>query len=290
MPKRKSFFQRVTIVGVGLMGGSFGLALKRAGFTGRIVGCDREEVLRRARRKGAFDDAVPEITYAVRGADLILLAPPVGSILDSLRQMKDHVSPSALVTDVGSTKKIICIRARETFQNAPLFLGGHPLAGRERSGIRNAVGSLFEGRRYMLTPNSPDDLNDPRVKAFSELIEKIGGKPFVTDPQTHDRAMALLSHLPQLLSTGLAGLIWDRTEEDFLPLEMAATGFRDVTRLAQSPYSVWRDICLTNQENIQDAIELMVQKLESLKLHLSDRELEREFKNAFTLRKKFEDS
>ena len=270
------------------MGGSFGLALKRTGFPGQIVGCDREEVLKQAINKGAIYRGYPELTEAIAEADLILLAPPVGTILDVLGKLKEKINPQALVTDVGSTKQIICTRGKLNFEKGPLFLGGHPLAGREHSGIDQAVATLFEGRRYLLTPNSPDDLTDPRVKAFSELIEKMGARPFVTDPQTHDRALALLSHLPQLLSSGLASLVTERSEEDFLPLEMAAAGFRDVTRLAESPYSVWRDICLTNQEYIREALELMIQKLDTLKLHLSDRELEREFANACKLRQKFE--
>ena len=269
------------------MGGSFGLALKRTGFGGQIIGCDREEVLKRALAKGAIHRGYPELTPAVAGADLILLAPPVGTILDVLGKLKEKVNPQALVTDVGSTKQIICTRGKLNFEKGPLFLGGHPLAGREHSGIDQAEATLFAGRRYLLTPNSPDDLTDPRVKAFSELIAKMGARPFITDPQTHDRALALLSHLPQLLSSGLASLVAERGEEDFLPLEMAAAGFRDVTRLAESPYSVWRDICLTNQEYIREALELMIQKLDTLKLHLSDRGLEREFANACKLRQKF---
>ncbi len=279
-------FRHISIIGVGLVGGSLGLALKRAGFAGRIVGCDRKEVLEGARKLGAIDEGLPDLSQALAGADLVILAAPVCVIVDLLYKMKDAVSPSALVTDVGSTKGVICNRAREALPDGPLFLGGHPLAGSEQSGFEHADAALFDGTHYLLTPHSPDDLSDARVKAFSELIHKIGAMPFVTDSRTHDRAMALLSHLPQLLSTGLAGLVAERSEGDFLPLEMAAAGFRDMTRLAESPYSVWRDICLTNTENLRDVLDLMIHKLESLKHNLSARELERDFGVAQGLRNK----
>jgi prephenate dehydrogenase len=220
------------------------------------------------------------------GADLIILATPVGVILDLLTQLKGAAAPRALITDVGSTKRLICQRAREIFGEEPLFLGGHPLAGKERSGLENASAALFEDARYVLTPLLPDHLGDERIKMFSALVEKLGAQPFVTEASTHDRAVAFLSHLPQLVSTGLAGMIAEQGAEDFLPLELAASGFRDVTRLAESPYNLWRDICLTNIENIQSALESLIEKLEAMKLHLSDRELERDFRQALKLREK----
>ena len=279
-------FNRISIVGVGLVGGSWGLSLKRAGFGGRIAGCDRKEVLESARKLGAIDEGHTELSPSLHRADLVILAAPVRVIVDLLYRIKNAVSPSALVTDVGSTKGVICNRARKALPDGPLFLGGHPLAGSEQSGIGHADAALFDGTHYLLTPHSPDELSDARVKAFSDLIHKIGATPFVTDSRTHDRAMALLSHLPQLLSTGLAGLVSERREGDFLPLEMTAAGFRDMTRLAESPYSVWRDICLTNTENLREVLDHMIHKLESLKNHLSDRELERDFEVAHGLRKK----
>jgi prephenate dehydrogenase len=280
------FFRRIAVAGLGLIGGSWGLALKKYGFEGRRVGCDQPEVAGRALAAGAVDESAEDLAAAVRGADLVILATPVGAILELLPRLKAAVSPQALITDVGSTKRLICKRAREALGDEPLFLGGHPLAGKERSGFENADAGLFENTRYALTPLTPDHLADERVKAFSGLLEALGARPFVTDPTSHDRAVAFLSHLPQLMSSGLASLIAEQSAEDFLPLELAASGFRDVTRLAESPYSLWRDICLTNVENIRLAVELLIEKLEAMKLHLSDRELEREFKQAAKLREK----
>jgi len=279
-------FNRVSIIGVGLIGGSWGLALKKRGVAAQRVGCDRPEVLKRALALGAIEEGEQDFGRAVRDADLIILATPVGVILDLLPQLKDKVPPRALVTDVGSTKRLICHRAREIFGDEPLFLGGHPLAGKERSGLENADATLFENACYTLTPHSPDDLQDERVKAFSALLQTLGARPFVTDASTHDRAVAFLSHLPQLVSSGLASMIAEQGAEDFLPLELAASGFRDVTRLAESPYALWRDICLTNVENIQSALESLIEKLEAMKLHLSDRELEQDFKQALKLRER----
>jgi prephenate dehydrogenase len=277
-------FHRISIIGLGLVGGSWGLALREHGFRGVRVGCDRPEVSSRAHAAGAVDEIALDVSAAVREADLVILSTSVGVIVDLLPQLKASVKSGALITDTGSTKRLICRRAQEVLGNDPLFLGGHPLAGKERSGFENADAALLQKARYVLTPLTPDDLEDRRVKTFMSLIESVGGRPFVTDPQTHDRAMAFLSHLPQLLSTGLASMIAEQSAEDFLPAELAASGFRDVTRLADSPYGLWRDICLTNIENIQSALESLIDKLENMKSHLSDRDLERDFKQALKLR------
>lgn len=279
-------FHRVSIIGLGLMGGSWGLALKKRGFKGCRVGCDRQDIVNWALALGAVDAGEHDLTRAVEDADLVILATPVGAILDLLPKLKEAVSPNALVTDVGSTKRVICQKAREAFDDQPLFLGGHPLAGKEKSGLENADAMLFENARYVLAPLTPDHLSDERVKAFSRLLEAVGARPFVSDAASHDRAVAYLSHLPQLVSSGLASLVSEQSAEDFLPLELAASGFRDMTRLADSPYGLWRDICLTNIENIQTALEALIEKLEAMKLHLSDRELEREFKEARKLRER----
>ena len=286
MESPSTFFHRVAIVGLGLIGGSWGLALKKQGFSGRRVGCDQPETLKRAMALGAVDEGAADLAAAVRDADLIIVATPVGVILELLSRLKGITSPRALVTDVGSTKRLICQRAREVFGDEPLFLGGHPLAGKERSGLEHAQASLFENARYVLTPLAPEHRSDARVEAFSSLLEVMGARPYWSDASSHDRAVAFLSHLPQLLSTGLASLITEESAEERLSLELAAAGFRDVTRLAESPYSVWRDICLTNIENIQRALEALIEKLESMKMHLSDRGLEREFKQALKLREK----
>ena len=277
-------FEKVTIVGLGLIGGSWGLALKKCGSGARRVGFGRAPTLVRALAVDAVDEGTDDLGKAIQGADLIILAAPVGAILDCIPRLRD--ASKALVTDVGSTKRLICQRARETFGADPLFLGGHPLAGKERAGVENADATLFANARYVLTPLEETHLEDPRIKAFLSLLSAVGARPYFMDPARHDRALAFLSHLPQLVSSALASLIAEESREARLPVELAATGLRDVTRLAESPYSVWRDICLTNLENIQPALEALVAKLQFIKQHLSDRELEREFQQASKLREK----
>ncbi len=277
----------MAIVGLGLLGGSLGLALKKAGFAGHIVGSARRaETRAQALALGAVDEAHAEPIEAVHGADLVILATPVAAILDNLPRLQPHLPPRALVTDVGSTKRRICEHAAKLYDQRPMFLGGHPMAGKERSGLENADARLFEGARYVLTPLKPEHSGDLRVQAFRALIASIGARAITSDPASHDVAVAYLSHLPQLLSSGLAGLVEEKNAAGGLSLELAATGFRDVTRLADSPYSVWRDICLTNTENIQMALDALIQKMEFIKLHLGDRELEHEFLAAHSLRDK----
>jgi prephenate dehydrogenase len=283
-------FGRVSIVGLGLIGGSWGLALKKYGLAARRVGFGRASTIERALAADAVDEGTDDLGKAVRNADLIILAAPVGAILDCIPRLKDVASSKALVTDVGSTKRLICECARETFGNRLLFLGGHPLAGKERAGVENADAALFTRARYVLTPLEESDLEDARIQGFISMVKALGARPQIMDPASHDRALAFLSHLPQLLSSALASLIAEESLAAGLPVELAASGFRDVTRLAESPYSVWRDICLTNLENIQQALEALIAKLEFMKRHLSDDELEREFQQAMKLREKLREA
>jgi prephenate dehydrogenase len=280
------FFKRIAIIGLGLMGGSWALALKRGGFAGRSIGFDRPEVLSRAIVSGAVDEGAADVASAVRGAGLVVLATPVGAILDLLTKLKAVADPQSLITDVGSTKRVICQRAGELLGDAPLFLGGHPLAGKEQSGFEHADPAIFQGAHYALIPSSPVHMNDERVKAFVALVESLGARPYVTSAAEHDLAVAYLSHLPQLVSSALSSLVADEIGKQGFPLELAGSGFRDVTRLAESPYSLWRDICLTNIENIQAALDALIQKLEHTKSILSARELEREFDRARKLRER----
>jgi prephenate dehydrogenase len=277
-------FQRTAIIGVGLIGGSWGLALRDQAYSGIRIGCDRPEILKAALAAGAIDRADEDPVSAVDRADLVILAAPVGPILDLLSHINVALAPGVLVTDVGSTKVEICRRATETFGDAVLFLGGHPLAGKERSGFDNAQGTLFQNTRYALVPQASGDLDDPRVKAFMDLVSSIGARPFLTDASVHDYAAAYLSHLPQLVSTSLAALIREEQNHCSLPLELAAAGLRDMTRLAESPYSVWQDICRTNLGNIQEALDGLIGILQQVRQRLSTNNLENDFDRAARFR------
>lgn len=285
-------FERISILGCGLIGGSFGLGLKRAAYQGEIVGWDRKETLEKAKQRGAIDRGTTELAEAMADADLVYLATPVVLILELLPQVGRHARPGALVTDSGSTKVRICRLAREVLPESLLFLGGHPLTGKEMQGIENAEAALFEGAKYVIVrePRTADSsLRPPAASSlgmteveqeFLGWIEKLGAEPLELDAETHDWALALVSHLPQLVSTALASAVWDETDEDGLPISLAASGFRDMTRLAGSPYDVWRDICLTNADNLGRALERLEHALERVRTSLRSKELAEEFEKA----------
>lgn len=281
-------FRRVAVVGVGLIGGSFALALRQRGFSGEIVGWDRAEVLARAESRGAIHRGSTELTQALEGAELVYIATPVVLTIELLPQILRNVAFGTLVTDTGSSKVAICRVAQEARPPGVLFLGGHPIAGKETCGIENADPDLFVGAPYVLTPDPPEVFETEAASALLEWIREIGAQPTSLDPETHDWALALVSHLPQLLSTALASAVWDETDEDGLPIRIAGAGFRSMTRLAASPYEIWRDIGLTNADNIGRALERLGQKLERIRTALTARELEEEFRKAQEIHERLE--
>lgn len=282
-------FRQITIIGTGLIGGSFGLAARKAGFTGHIVGCDREHVLRQARDFGAINEGITSPEEAVRGSDLVVLATPVGSIIDLIERIGPLVSPDALITDVGSTKAEIMARARDVFGNnvASRFLPGHPMAGKEHSGVAYADGRLFDGAVWLLTPY-PDQTPEshPKFAAFTHLVEKFGCRLLTVDAAEHDRVCALVSHLPQMISTAFASVLVEELGNDPHTSAIGGRALREMTRIAGSPYSMWRDIALTNTKNIHDALLKVEQKLAHIRENLRTRELEAEFDRAHELGKR----
>ena len=277
-------FSRVAVLGTGLIGGSFALAARRAlvGLQGsaRFVGWDKAAVLERALELGVIDEARAELPQALAGADLVYIALPVGLAIERLPEIARHVADHALVTDACSTKRTVCATAEKHFPQAIPFLGGHPMAGSEVSGIDGADASLFQGAKYALVVGNRDDASGEdlgRIGNFVRLIEAIGARPIWIDAAAHDRAAAFVSHLPQLVSIALAGVTREATDQTGLPLTLAGRGLRDALRLAGSPYSVWRDIVLTNTDNLDLALDRLTQAIEHLRAHLRQRELEEEF-------------
>lgn len=280
-------FSRVAVLGTGLIGGSFALAARAAMAGARIVGWDKPPVLARARALGIVDEACPELSEALRGADLIYIALPVGVAIERLPEIARQAAPGALVTDASSTKRAICTAAEKCFSDGARFLGGHPMAGSEVSGVEGAEATLFRGAKYALIgaamaalPNEGTnraESADPRVADFARLVEAIGARPIWMDAATHDRAAAFVSHLPQLAAVALASVVREATDQTGLPLTLAGRGLRDALRLAGSPYAVWRDIVLTNTDNLDAALDRLAQTIEHLRDHLRRRELEEEF-------------
>jgi prephenate dehydrogenase len=295
---------RVTVLGTGLIGGSFALALRKYTAEMHISGWDRADVVREAKTRGALDAAFSgDLAPALHNADLIYLALPIAATIDLLPEIARHAPPHALVTDACSTKVRIIQTADALFptEKGPLFLGGHPMAGRELPGIAHADANLFRENSYALIAKSSESVVaglqtrssssanepslDPRISAFLKILEKIGARPLWLGAQQHDYAVGLASHLPQLAAVALAGFLYDRLDENGLPITLAGPGLRDSLRLAGSPYSTWRDIVLTNQEVLSAALDLFARRLDDLREKLASRELESDFDAANELYK-----
>jgi prephenate dehydrogenase len=268
-------FSRVAILGTGLIGGSFGLALRKH-FPGvSIVGYDRAEILQAALARGAAQEIARDLSSAVRGADLVYIALPIGATIAALPAIAAAANAGALVTDAGSTKAAICRAAKNAFVGGARFLGGHPMAGKETSGIARADAELFSGARYALIGLEGD--RDPRVQGFGSLVRALGAELVWCDADTHDWAVGIVSHLPQLLAVALARVLVDETDETGLPLSLAGPGLQDMLRLAGSPYGLWRDVAHSNTENIARALDRLEQAVEYLRARLTSKELEQEF-------------
>jgi prephenate dehydrogenase len=278
---------RVTILGTGLIGGSFGLALHKYATDICVAGWDRSEIAREAQSRAAIDKSFSgDLAPALQNADLIYIALPIAATMDLLPEIARHAPAHALVTDACSTKVRITQAAEEGFpaDNGPLFLGGHPMAGKELSGIAHADADLFRSNTYALIGASPAQ-EDPRVAAFVKILEKIGARPLWLGAPQHDYAVGLASHLPQLAAVALAGFLYDRLDENGLPITLAGPGLRDSLRLAGSSYATWRDIVLTNQEVLSAALDLLARRLDDLRERLASRELEAAFDAANELYK-----
>jgi prephenate dehydrogenase len=268
-------FSRVAILGTGLIGGSFGLALRKHFPDISIAGYDRSEILQAALARAAVQETARDLAQAVRGADLVYIALPIGATIEALPAIAAAAKEGALVTDTGSTKAVICRAAKTAFAGGARFLGGHPMAGKETSGIARADAELFCGARYALIGLEGDP--DPRVQRFASLVCALGAEPVWCDADTHDWAVGIVSHLPQLLAVALARLVQDETDETGLPLSLSGPGLQDTLRLAGSPYGVWRDVAHTNTDNIARALDRMEQAVEYLRTRLTSKELEQEF-------------
>jgi prephenate dehydrogenase len=268
-------FSRVAILGTGLIGGSFALALRKHFPDISIVGFDRAEILQEALARGAVRETARDLAAAVRGADLVYVALPIGATIEALPAIAAAAKDGALVTDTGSTKAMICRAAKTAFAGGARFLGGHPMAGKETSGIARADAELFSGARYALMGLENDP--DPRMDGFAALVRELGAEPVWTDAETHDWAVGIVSHLPQFLAVALARVVQDETDETGLPLSLSGPGLQDMLRLAGSPYSVWRDVAHTNTENVARALDRLEQAVEYLRTRLTSKDLEQEF-------------
>jgi prephenate dehydrogenase len=280
--------QRAAILGTGLIGGSFAKALRKYTADIHVTGWDRQEVAHYLKSSGVANATFSgAIEPAIRGADLIYIALPIGVTLDILPEIAQNAAPHALVTDACSTKMRICTAAVELFEeeeSSPIFLGGHPMAGRELSGFTQSDADLFQKSTYALVGPAEED-RDPRIMAFTKILEKLGARPTWLGAQQHDYAVGIASHLPQLVAVALGSFLYDRLDENGLPITLAGPGLRDTLRLAGSSYATWRDIVLTNREVLSAALDLFARRLDDLRERLGSRELEADFDAANELYK-----
>ena len=279
--------RQITIIGTGLIGGSLGLALKKYGFAGQIVGCDRAPVLERARSKAAIDKGHTDPADAARGSDVVILATPVLAVIDLIDRLGPALPSHTLLTDVGSTKAEVMARARKVFGKnlVSRFLAGHPMAGKEQAGMEFADPDLFQGAAWFVTPAVGQDVYDGLCGEFLGWVEKIGALIASIDAQEHDRLCGWISHLPQMISTALAATLVDEFGEGAPLLDAGGRALREMTRISASPYSMWRDIALSNKQNIGDALLALEQRLAHIRENLGSKELALEFERAHHLRK-----
>ena len=283
--------ERVAILGTGLLGTSVGLALRGAGFGGSIVGWNRSaEGAQEALSMHAIDSIAPDAVEAARASQVVVLSVPIYSTLDHMEQLAAVLGPEHLVTDVGSTKAQITEAAGRLF-NAPdraAFLPGHPMAGKERGGAALGDGNLFRGAVWLFT-DDPSWRRSARgvelVQSWRDWVVAMGSKTIDLDAGRHDELLAWVSHLPQFLSTALSALLEEEfaSKEEVLPI--GGRALREMTRLGASPYSMWRDIALTNKTNIRAALLRLEQHLAHIRENLDTRELAMEFERAHQLRK-----
>src|SRR5579864_939426 len=278
--------RQITIIGTGLIGGSLALSLRKSGFRGKIIGCDRNEVLARAKRVGAIHESATDPIQACGGSDVVVLATPVGGIITLIDKLAPHLSADTLLTDVGSTKAQITESAQAVFgKNAnKRFLAGHPMAGKENGGIEFADAGLFRGAVWFFTPLPQQKLTGGNIGEYVGWIKKIGAKPAILDPSEHDELCAWISHVPQMISTALASTLVEEYGAKAPLLESGGRALREMTRTAASPYSMWRDVALTNKKHIGDALQKLEQKLAHIRESLDSRGLEEEFERAHLLK------
>jgi len=285
--KEESDFKKITIIGVGLIGGSLGLALKKKNPKFKITGIDKLEIIEKAIARGAIDEGTINLENGIKEADIIIIATPVKTILDLLPRINPFIKKGCIVTDTGSTKGQIVETADKILSKDVYFIGGHPIAGSEKYGIDSADPHLFQDKTYILTPTK--DTNLLALKKIFLLIKIINAKRLILDPLEHDRIVGAVSHLPQIMAVSLTNMIGElgQQENNDNYFKAIGEGFKDMTRIASSPYKMWEDICETNQENILEMIQEFRNYLRIIedKLKNNPSNLKEEFQKAQILRK-----
>jgi len=259
---KECVFEKIGIFGLGLIGGSIALAARENWPAGLVIGVDDKSVLEQAMQLHAIDVAASE-PGILGEADLVILAAPIGQNLKLLEEVSQHVSGHAVITDVGGTKRTTVKAARKLPARLE-FVGGNPLAGAPRQGIRHARPDLFKDRPWILT--SEDSSEGGALSRLSQFVEGLGANPQVMDTEGHDRLVATLGHLPQLTASALMHVLGTRLGQEHLAL--SGRSVLDATKLASSSFDLWRDICTTNADEIEGALDDLIAVLETLRRDL----------------------
>jgi prephenate dehydrogenase len=283
--------ERISILGTGLLGASVGLALRAAGFRGSIAGWNRSpQEAQLSLSMGALDSISADPLEAARESQVVLLAVPIYATLDYMEKLAGILGSEHLVTDVGSTKRLIS-QAASRLYNTPdraAFLPGHPMAGKERSGAALADANLFRGAVWLFT-DDPEARRSPHsaalVKGWREWVAAMGSRTLDLDPVRHDELVAWVSHLPQFVSTALSALLEEEVGDAQELKDIGGRALREMTRLGASPYSMWRDIALTNTAAVERALQALEQRLAHLRENLRTPALRNEFDQANRFRR-----
>jgi len=268
-------FQRVGVVGLGLIGGSIALAARDIWPSGLVIGVDRKDVLERAMVRHAIDVAA-EDPIVLAEADLVILAAPILQNLELLRDLPDNVTGAAVVTDTGSTKREI-VEAARSLPDRFTFIGGHPLGGAARGGIEHARPDLFTGRPWLFTPTS--DRTGAALEQLQAFASGLGAVPRSLSPAEHDHLLAFISHLPQLTVSALMHVVGEAAGRT--GLELSGRGLVDTTRLASSPADIWTEVCATNPDEVGNALDALIKVLQDMKSDLkSGGAIDRVFESA----------
>jgi len=267
-------FENVTIIGVGLIGGSLARALRRGGLCSHITGCGRSETsLQRAVELGVIDDYHTDVTAAVADAGLVVLATPLSTTGKLLKAMAPFLKADAVITDVGSAKGVVVAAAKQTLgDQLSRFVPGHPIAGTERSGVEHSFAELFDDHLVILTP-LPENGTET-VALVREMWERCGARVVSTDVAHHDRVLAATSHLPHLLAYALVDCLAEMEESEEI-FRFAAGGFRDFTRIASSSPAMWHDICLANREHLLGVLDDFERHLAAVRAAIADNDGQR---------------
>ncbi|MBI5115509.1 prephenate dehydrogenase/arogenate dehydrogenase family protein [Candidatus Poribacteria bacterium] len=267
------FFDKVAIIGVGLLGGSVGLALKARGMCGKVVGVGRSQSsIEAGLRVGAIDEATEEVVDAAKGANLVVVSTPVGSVAGIIAELENSIESDCIITDVGSTKRSIVYEVEQLRRAGPRFVGSHPLAGSERKGVQHASASLFENAFVFVTLTPVTDRS--AANEIREMWKQLGGKVVDLEPDAHDRIVARTSHSPHIVAALLVAGLRALPEEYS---KLVGKGFLDTTRIASSDPEMWADICISNAEEIKEALATLRDDLDEFEMYLNEGEYEKFF-------------